>query len=207
MDTISLRALRRITAAVDVRLDLDARWRGGELDRLIDSRHAAMAARAADYCAGCGWLTAQEVTYAFYGERGSIDLLGLRPDIAAAAVMEVKSEITSWEEAQRRFDQKVRLLPKIVFERHGWRPRTVGKILILDDTMTNRRRVAAAGATAGHSYPSRTRAVRRWLAETDGNLAGIWFLSSSTERGTRESRGGPHRIRTPLRDARTKRDA
>jgi hypothetical protein len=34
LDTLSLRTMRRVAAVLDVRLDLVARWRGGELDRL-----------------------------------------------------------------------------------------------------------------------------------------------------------------------------
>lgn len=198
LDTISLRALRSVTAALDMRLDLQARWRGGDLDRLVDARHAGVSARATEFCAACGWSVHQEVKYAYYSERGSIDLLGLKPAAAAAAVMEVKSEITSWEETQRKFDEKVRLLPRIVFERFGWRPRTIGKILVLDDAMTNRRRVAALGAAATQAYPARTREVRSWLREpSDSQCAGIWFLSPRTAGGTSERGGGPHRVRRP----------
>lgn len=182
-------------AALDVRLDLNARWRGGELDRLIDSRHAAIVTVCAACLVGWGWTALQEVTYAIYRERGSIDLLGLRQDIAAAAVMEIKSVVTSWEETQRRFDEKVRLLPKIVFERTGWRPRTVAKILVLDDSMSNRRRIAQLGAAVSQAYPARTREVTKWLREPSGALAGLWFLSVPHGPGLSERRGGPRRVR------------
>ncbi len=150
-------------AALDVRLDLNARWRGGELDRLIDSRHSSIVGTAANVLVDDSWAAFQEVTYAVYRERGSIDLLGLQEAVAAAVVMEIKSELTSWEETQRRFDEKVRLLPKIVMERVGWRPRVVGKVIVLDDSMTNRRRIALLGAAAAQAYPDRGREIRKWL--------------------------------------------
>ena len=53
----------------------------------------------------------QEVTFANYRERGSIDVLAVNEGERAVLITEVKSEITSWEETQRRFDVKVRLLP------------------------------------------------------------------------------------------------
>jgi hypothetical protein len=142
-----------------------------------------------------GWEVMQEVTYAIYRERGSIDLLGLRADIATAAIMEIKSEITSWEETQRRFDEKVRLLSKIVYERVGWRPRIVGKLLVIDDSMTNRRRIDRFGAVIHQSYPARTREVRRWIELPDRPVSGIWFLSPSHARGISDGKGGPRRVR------------
>jgi transcriptional regulator with XRE-family HTH domain len=196
-DTLSLQIIRRLLAALDARLDLNARWRGGELDRLVDSRHAAIVTAASTELVDWQWLALQEVTYAIYRESGSIDLLGLRPAEAVALVTEIKSEVTSWEETQRRLDEKVRLLPKIVFERVGWRPRVVGKVLILDDTMTNRRRVASLGAAVQQAYPARTVDVRRWIRAPAGPLAGIWFLSNPTPRGLSDVRGGSHRVRVP----------
>ena len=196
-ETLSTQALRRMFAAVDARLDLQARWRGGELDRLIDSRHSSIVAAAADVLIDDDWVALQEVTYAVYRERGSIDLLGLREVEAVAVVMEIKSELTSWEETQRRFDEKVRLAPKIVFERVGWRPRVVGSVIVLDDTMTNRRRIDSLGRAVTQAYPARGREIRRWLREPSGALRGIWFLSAIPARGTSERRGGSHRVRTP----------
>lgn len=197
VETLSLQTIRRILAAVDVRADLSARWRGGELDRLLDSRHTAIVTAASTELVSWRWLVLQEVTYAIYRERGSIDLLGLRPADAIALVTEVKSEVTSWEETQRRFDEKVRLLPKIVFDRVGWRPRVVGKVLILDGTMTNRRRVASLGAAAQQGYPARTVDVRRWIRQPIGPLAGIWFLSNPRPPAVSDGRGGSHRVRVP----------
>ena len=194
-DSLSLRTLRRVTATLDIRLDFDARWRGGELDRLLDSRHAMIGAVATAQLVAAGWRTLQEVTYAIYRERGSIDVLGLKVDIAAAAILEIKSEVTSWEEAQRKFDEKVRLLPKITFEREGWRPRLIGRILVLDDTTTNRRRIHQVGPGVDQSYPARTREVRTWIKEPTGPLAGLWFLPSIHAQGRRQGAGGFHRVR------------
>ena len=181
-------------SAVDARLDLEARWRGGEIDRLIDARHAAIGAAATNVLIDDGWTTFQEVTYAIYGERGSIDLLGVKDAQALAVVMEIKSELTSWEETQRKFDEKIRLLPRIVNERLGWRPRVVGAVVVLDDTMTNRRRIASLGRAANQSCPARTREVRRWLREPSGPLRGIWFLSAIPARGGSDRQGGFHRV-------------
>ena len=182
-------------AALDGRLDLNVRWRGGDVDRLVDSRHAPVVSAASKVVASNAWQVLQEVTYAIYGERGSIDLVGLRKDEAMALIMEVKSEVTSWEETQRKFDEKVRLLPKILAEREGWRPRTISKVIVLEDTMTNRRRVAAAGAAAALAFPARGRAIRAWLRRPSGTISGIWFLSAIHPRGDSCGSHGFHRVR------------
>jgi transcriptional regulator with XRE-family HTH domain len=78
VDTLTMRALRRICAALDIRLDLDTRWRAGDLDRLLDSRHAEIAGEVGRVLVDGGWLALHEVTFAIGGERGSIDLLGVR---------------------------------------------------------------------------------------------------------------------------------
>jgi transcriptional regulator with XRE-family HTH domain len=194
-DTLAVKTVRQLFAAVDARLNFEARWRGGEVDRLIDSHHASIGGAAADVLIDDGWRTLQEVTYAVYRERGSIDLLGVKDEEAIAVAMEIKTEVTSWEETQRKFDEKVRLLSGIVHERLGWRPRVVAAVIVLDDTMTNRRRIASLGPAADHAYPARTREIRRWLRQPSGPLRGIWFLSAIPARGTSDRRGGSHRVR------------
>jgi transcriptional regulator with XRE-family HTH domain len=39
---IQLDVIRRVCAALEIRVELDARWRGGELDRLRNARHSAL---------------------------------------------------------------------------------------------------------------------------------------------------------------------
>jgi Predicted transcriptional regulator with C-terminal CBS domains len=195
--TISTATLRRVLAALDVRLEFDPRWRGGEIDRVTDQRHAALARAAAATLSEAGWTTHQEVTYAIYSERGSIDLLAVKEQDRLAVITEIKSEIVTWEATLRRFDAKVRLLPQIMLDRFGWQPREIGRVLVLEDSMTNRRRIAALGEAAAQQFPSRTLDVKRWLRSPSGPLRGIWFLSSIPRGTGRERRGGTHRVRRP----------
>ena len=44
---LSVGAVRAIAAKVGIRLDLVARWQGGDLDRLVSARHAALGERVA----------------------------------------------------------------------------------------------------------------------------------------------------------------
>ncbi|MEA2623060.1 MAG: hypothetical protein QOH61_1970 [Chloroflexota bacterium] len=143
--------------------------------------------------AGLGWTVLSEVTFAVYGERGSIDLLAVRPLERIAAVFEIKTGVASWEETQRRFDVKVRLLPTIIFERLSWKPIVVARILVFEEGVTSRRRLSALGPIVAQAFPASSRQVRAWLRRPNGALAGIWFLSASHAR----TRGRVRRPRTP----------
>ena len=79
-----VRAARALGADVDLRL----RWRGEHLDRLLDEAHStlvdAMVARLKRF----GWVVDVEVSFAIWGERGSIDVLAFHPAFGALLVVE-----------------------------------------------------------------------------------------------------------------------
>jgi hypothetical protein len=100
-------------------------WNGAALDRIIDERHASIGEAAIGILRQDMWATLSEVTFADFGERGSIDILATRERERAAFVGEVKSEWSSIEETNRSLDVKTRLAPKICFDRCGWRPAIV----------------------------------------------------------------------------------
>src|SRR6185437_9134248 len=99
---------------------LDLLWRGGLLDRVLDERHASLVERVVALLVALGWRAEPEVSYAEFGETGSIDVLAVREDLGVALVIEVKSEITAIESTNRRFDAKIRLAPRIVARRFGF---------------------------------------------------------------------------------------
>jgi hypothetical protein len=102
----------------------------------------------------------------------------------AVAVCEIKSAFGSLEETNRSLDIKVRLASKITERAFGWRPKFVGRILIVGDEPMNRRVVRHHAATMDAIYPERGRAVRAWLRKPDRSIAGIWFLSIPGNGGT-----------------------
>jgi hypothetical protein len=185
---ISLGRIRRLFAQLDARTRLTIWWNGAALDRLLDEEHAAMVERAAVLIGGYGWATPTEVTFSQYGERGSIDILGHREDLSAAAVCEVKSAFGSLEELNRTMDLKVRLAPKICEERFGWRPRYVARLLLVPSVASTRRIVAMHSRTMDELYPARAWEIRRWLRTPRSNLGGIWFLSNPRNTNTDSAR-------------------
>lgn len=175
--SIPLDRTRRIFEAAGGRAHLNVWWHGAAADRILDERHAALVERALAVFQRRGWVTAPEVSFSEFGERGSIDVLSAIERHRAAAVCEVKTDFGSLEETNRVLDAKERLAPVIAHRQFGWRPSVVGRILIVPATSPIRRVVAAHEATMRSVYPARSRAVRAWLRAPSAPLRGIWFLS------------------------------
>lgn len=179
---IRVEQLRAHFAQFGARVRVSVYWNGAALDHMIDERHAQLGEATISALRRDGWSTLSEVTFADFGERGSIDVLAVRERDGAVFVGEVKSEWSSIEETNRSLDVKARLAPKICFERLGWRPSLVAKVLILPDDGAARRIAARYRATLDSVYPGRTRDVRRWLRQPVGPFAAIWFVADVTPR-------------------------
>lgn len=175
---VRLGRIRALFEAIDGRARLVPIWNGAAADRLLDERHAGIGERAVRFINTLDdWATEVEVTFAEYGERGSIDLLATNRRASAALVGEVKSAIGSLEETNRMLDMKARLTPTVVEKRHGWRPRIVAKVLIVPRDMSIRRAIDNHTATMLSAYPARSHEVRAWLRRPSDPLRGIWFVS------------------------------
>lgn len=190
---VPLDLLHRVFGALGARFSPDVWWRSGELDRLLDEDHAAVVEAAALLYRAATWLTLPEVTFNHYGDRGSIDLLCGHAETRSIAVNEMKTRLLSMEELHRRHDMKVRLAAAIAEERFGWRPRWIGRILVVPEDSTIRRVVERHEATLAAAYPARGREVSRWIRQPSGPLAGIWFLSPKRGVIARSRRPGGRR--------------
>lgn len=177
IDELSIGALRQIAAAIGARLDIQLGWRGAGLDRLVDERHARIIGATIDRLARPAWEVVPEASYSRYGERGSIDVLGLNRRADTVLVVEVKSDVGSVEATVRKHDEKVRLAAVVAFERFGVRPRHVAKLLVLPADSTPRRQVARHAVVFDQAYPLRGAAVSAWLRNPSGPMAGLLFLS------------------------------
>ena len=185
LDRVSVRTLGRMFEACGADLVMTVRWHGGDLDRLLDRAHAELVERVARLLVALGWEVHVEVSFSRYGERGSVDVLGLHPATRAALIVEVKSAITGVEETLRRHDMKVRLAPAIVRERLGVAPVLVARLLVAPDTSTVRRRIEEHAETFRRVYPLRGRAVHRWLRSPSGPMAGILLLATPSDSAPR----------------------
>lgn len=187
LEDLTLQTIRALFAPLEARVQLVPRWKGAELERLLDEDHSVVVSDVARRLEALGWSVEIEVTYSEYGERGSIDVLGLRPGERSIVVVEVKTDVASSEAVGRKVDEKARLAPGIVAERHGWTPTSVGRLVVMPESM-RLRRLVERHAVIGRMFPVDALAIRRWLRRPAGTLAGLWFLSDTrleTARGAR----------------------
>jgi len=146
-----------------------------------------------------GWDVRAEVTFAVYGERGSIDLVAWHAQTRTLLVVEVKTELVSIEETLRTLDRKARLASRIVEERFGWEARAVSRLLVLPDASTPRRQVRRHEPVLGRAFPIRGGATRAWLRHPTGAAGMLLFLPlPPTTRGRASQRPvGLKRVRRP----------
>jgi len=188
--------IRDVFLALDASFDGIVGWRGGDLDRLLDERHARTVEAVAAILVGNDWQAIPEASYSEWGERGSIDLLAAHAASRAVAAFEIKSELTSVEETIRKLDQKARLVANGLAKRRlGWQPRAIARVLVVPEDPRTRRLVSAHATTFASAYPMRSRDLRRWLVAPTSDAAALWFLTLKPARIGNRKRGGPRRVR------------
>lgn len=190
----TLRTVERICVALDIDLRITGRWRGGELDRLLDAGHAALQDHVKRLLEQVGWLVRVEVTFSRYGERGSIDLLAFHPPSGILLVVEIKTVIADVQSLLRPLDIKARLAHTAAAT-FGWRPRAVVPCLVIAEESTSRRRVARHSALFGR-FTLRGLAARSWLrAPTVGPEGVLVFAAASPRTGKDARKAGRQRVR------------
>jgi hypothetical protein len=117
-------------------------------------------------------------------------------------VEEVKTDLARVEETLRKLDEKARLVvDKIGRDRFGWQPLLLGRVLVLPDTDRARRQVRTNSAVFDPALPARGGAVRAWLRDPEGPMAGILFVADIAPDGTNAARPGAQRVRVRVRRA------
>ena len=94
------------------------------------------------------------------------------------------------EATVRKADEKERIVRELVCRsRFGFRPAIVGRLLVLPDTDTARRRVRGSATVLDVAFPSRGADVRRWLRQPSGGMSGLLFVADTNRRsGTGQTR-------------------
>lgn len=185
---LSWRAITAVGAALDVRVELLPRYRGGELDRLLNARHSALHESVARFLVRWpGWEAVPEVSFSIYGERGVIDILAYHATGRAVLVIELKTVIVDVQELVGTFDRKRRLALRIARER-GWDARIVGGWVIVEGTRTNRRRIVGHRQMLRSAFPADGRVIRAWLAEPSAGVSGLSTWPVTVTRGAARGR-------------------
>lgn len=189
---LSLETIKRIAAALEIRVELTARWRGGDLDRLLSRRHSMLAESFARFLGSRpGWSVEPEVPFAVYGERGVVDQLAWHADEAHLLIIELKTAFVDVNEMLGTIDRKRRLAATIAGTR-GWKPRLVSAWLIVADTHTNRRHARDHGVLLSARFPLNGRQLRSFLSRPDTPTSGLAFWPSANARSTGPNRSRAH---------------
>jgi transcriptional regulator with XRE-family HTH domain len=193
IEPLAIGTLVRVADTLEVRLDLQARWRGGDLDRMLRSGHAAMHETVArGFNRYPAWEAVPEVTFAIGRERGAIDLLAFHPARRVLLVVELKTDLVDLHELLSAID-RYRRLARSIGQARGWRAETVACWVAIRDSRTNRRRVAAHGTVLKRLLPANGFALRRWLHDPVGPMAALSFLPDVHARTV--GRAGTRRVR------------
>ena len=174
--------VRRVAAALDVRIDMIARWRAGDLDRLLNARHSQFhEVVARRFRALTDWVTRPEVSFAVYGERGVIDILAHHAGRRLLLVIELKTDVADVNELVGTVDRKRRLAVRIASDL-GWPIDSGTRVavwVIVADGATNRRRIAAHRAMLRAAFPSDGRSMAGWLRDPISPLQALSIWSDS----------------------------
>lgn len=194
LDNVQVRTLRRAIEGLGATFDVQVRWQGEGLDRLLDAAHAGLVEAVVARLNGLGWESVVEASFAVAGERGSIDVFTLHPPTATVLVVEVKSVVPDSQAMIHALDRKTRLARGLARDR-GWPCRTVGRMLVIGESTTARRRIASLEDTYRTAFPARGLEVSAWLRSPFGSMSGLLFLPFATRSGARDRVAGRQRVR------------
>jgi len=173
------------------------RWQGGDLDRLINARHSALhESIARRLLALSGWEIAPEVSFSIRGERGVIDILAWHASSRTLLVIELKTEIVDVNDLMGGVDRKRRLAMVIARDR-GWLATSVSMWVIIAESSTNRRRVAAHATTLRAAFPTDGRTINGWLREPAAPVACLSFWSDASQGSANRGLATVKRVRRP----------
>jgi len=197
LESCPIGTLRRVSAALGVRVTLELRGSGAEIDRLLGAHHSAMHEELAGLFERLPeWVALPEVTFAIYGERGAIDVLAWHEPTRSLLVIELKTELADIQEMVSTLDRKERLAAQVAKER-GWSPLTISVWLLIAESPRNRRTVGGHSAMLRSRFPADGHAMVSWLRRPVGKIHALSFLSSTRPTGTGQRLAPVHRVRRP----------
>ncbi len=172
---LSLATMRSIATALGMWYEITAKWRGVDLDRLVNGAHDALQRAVLRWFGRLpGWIALPEVSFSIYGERGAIDVLAWHQASRTLLIVELKTFLVDPAELVRTMDARLRLGRQIGAEQ-GWRSSTVARWVIFTDTRTNRRHVAAHRDVLTPLATLDGRRMRTWLRSPAGPVSALSF--------------------------------
>lgn len=180
---IPIGTLRRVATELDATLSLQIRWRGEELDRLVDAAHASVQQATSELLISLGWLVRVEVSFNHYGDRGRVDIMAIHPTLRIVLVIEIKSALGDLQDTLGTLDVKVRLGRRIADDL-GWSDvSAVVPVLVIGDTRAARSVVTHHDALF-QRFTVRGRSALAWLRRPRGGAPTgmLWFARGRDSR-------------------------
>jgi transcriptional regulator with XRE-family HTH domain len=178
----------RIAGALGATAEIFIRYRGANLDRLVNAAHSAMHERVGRLFARLpGWIALPEVTFAIGRELGSIDWLAWHAQSRSLLIVEIKTSLVDVQGLLAQMDRYLRLAREIASQ-HGWQPATISFWLLFEDSTRNRNAVRLHRSLLATRLPAAGHAMRHWLRMPAGQIRALSFLSDSRGKGVRHKR-------------------
>jgi transcriptional regulator with XRE-family HTH domain len=179
---VTLEQMDTVCRALDAQIDVRIRWRGAELERLLNRDHSAMhEAMASMFATLPGWV---------------IHILAFHERTGQLLVIELKTAIVDVNDLLGTADRK-RRLARVVASARGWKVRTVSLWVVVADTGTNRRRLAEHRRVIRSALPTDGRMIRGWLAHPSQPIAAFSFLSKGRGASRVTPLAARRRVRRP----------
>lgn len=176
LDRIRFGDIRIYARALGARFDGSVLWQGADLDRMLNRGHARLHEAMATWLAVVGgWLVLPEVSFAYHGDRGVIDIVAWHAESTTMLVIELKTRIADVNDLMATMDIRGRVARRIANER-GWSPEAIGLWVVVAPTRTNGRILAEHAMVLRAKFPGDGRTMRRWLPNPSGNVAALSFL-------------------------------
>lgn len=198
IDGMTVAFLDRLASALGASLFIELRWHGEQLDRLMDSAHAALEELTVKRLRVANWVTEVEVSFNWYGDRGRCDAVAFDPATRTLLIVEAKTRLGDVQDLLGRLDVKVRL-GKQIARQIGWpEPARVIPCLVVADGRTARRVVASHAALFAR-FTHRGRAADRWLAapDSDEQVSGLLIFESLPDSHQATARSPIRRPKAP----------
>ena len=186
---------RAVATALGIRSDIRLRWRGGDLERVMNAAHADLHESIVRHLSTIpGWQWRPEVSFSIYGERGVIDILAWHAATRSLLIIELKTELVDPQELAATMGRRVRLGGRIA-EQFGWSVDTVSAWVVFTETRTNHRRVLRHAGLLRAAFPADGHHMRTWLRRPTGRISALSYWTDVAQGTTRRTTGQPKRVR------------
>jgi transcriptional regulator with XRE-family HTH domain len=189
--------IRQYARALDARFDGSVRWQGADLDRMINRGHARLHEAAATWLKKVGgWLVIPEVSFAYAGDRGVIDIVAWHAASQSLLVIELKTRIVDINDLMATMDIRGRVARRVAADR-GWSPAAIGLWVVLAPARTNARALAEHATVLRAKFPGDGRSMRGWLHEPSGDISALSFMPHVLLGDLGRDAATPRRVRRP----------